>query len=151
MSQNEWLVRILRYLDSVLIHTSQNDWLVRVLFYLDTVLKHTSMNGWLVSFVVLSYCFWVFEVYLKCFERLVKSFITSSLPDSLDPLQFAYRSTDDAIALTLHTECCSLTTFQHSTPLCPPSSLWSSGTSGSTPPFMTGSWASWRADPRQCG
>ncbi|KAI3368159.1 hypothetical protein L3Q82_007893 [Scortum barcoo] len=43
---------------------------------------------------------------MKCFERLVKSFITSSIPDSLDPLQFAYRpnrSTEDAIALTLHT------------------------------------------------
>ncbi|KAL3065255.1 hypothetical protein OYC64_015434 [Pagothenia borchgrevinki] len=43
---------------------------------------------------------------MKCFERLVKSFITSSLPESLDPLQFAYRanrSTDDAIALTIHT------------------------------------------------
>ncbi|KAI3369351.1 hypothetical protein L3Q82_007588 [Scortum barcoo] len=24
---------------------------------------------------------------MKCFERLVKSFITSSIPDSLDPLQ----------------------------------------------------------------
>lgn len=46
------------------------------------------------------------SIFIKCFERLVKSFITSSLPDSLDPLQFAYRanrSTDDAIALTLHT------------------------------------------------
>ncbi|KAI3375668.1 hypothetical protein L3Q82_003976 [Scortum barcoo] len=43
---------------------------------------------------------------MKCFEWLVKSFITSSIPDSLDPLQFAYRpnrSTEDAIALTLHT------------------------------------------------
>ncbi|KAI3363873.1 hypothetical protein L3Q82_001467 [Scortum barcoo] len=43
---------------------------------------------------------------MKCFERLVKSFITSSIPDSLDPLQFAYRpnrSTEDAIVLTLHT------------------------------------------------
>ncbi|KAI3352055.1 hypothetical protein L3Q82_020870 [Scortum barcoo] len=43
---------------------------------------------------------------MKCFEKLVRSFITSSLPDSLDPLQFAYRpnrSTEDAIALTLHT------------------------------------------------
>ncbi|KAI3352575.1 hypothetical protein L3Q82_005511 [Scortum barcoo] len=43
---------------------------------------------------------------MKCFERLVKLFITSSIPDSLDPLQFAYRpnrSTEDAIALTLHT------------------------------------------------
>ena len=46
------------------------------------------------------------SIIMKCFERLVKTFITSSLPDSLDPLQFAYRanrSTDDAIALTLHT------------------------------------------------
>ncbi|KAI3353887.1 hypothetical protein L3Q82_005089 [Scortum barcoo] len=43
---------------------------------------------------------------MKCFERLVKSFITSSILDSLDPLQFAYRpnrSTEDAISLTLHT------------------------------------------------
>ncbi|KAI3363586.1 hypothetical protein L3Q82_001176 [Scortum barcoo] len=46
---------------------------------------------------------------MKCFERLVKSFITSSIPDSLDPLQFAYRpnrSTEDAFHrphLTLHT------------------------------------------------
>ncbi|KAI3367123.1 hypothetical protein L3Q82_008193 [Scortum barcoo] len=41
---------------------------------------------------------------MKWFECLVKSFITSSLPDSLDPLQFAYRPsrlTEDAIALTL--------------------------------------------------
>ena len=41
---------------------------------------------------------------MKCFERLVKDHITSTLPDTLDPLQFAYhpnRSTDDAI--TLHT------------------------------------------------
>ena len=46
------------------------------------------------------------SIIMKCFERLVKTFITSSLPDSLDPLQFAYRanrSTDDAIALTIHT------------------------------------------------
>ena len=36
----------------------------------------------------------------------VKDHITSTLPDKLDPLQFAYcpnRSTDDAIAITLHT------------------------------------------------
>ena len=42
----------------------------------------------------------------KCFERLVRDIICSSLPATLDPLQFAYRrnrSTDDAIALTLHT------------------------------------------------
>ena len=41
---------------------------------------------------------------MKCFERLVKGHITSTLPDTLDPLQIAYRpnrSTDDAI--TLHT------------------------------------------------
>ncbi|KAK3573820.1 hypothetical protein QTP86_032910, partial [Hemibagrus guttatus] len=27
---------------------------------------------------------------MKCFERLIRDFITSSLPDTLDPLQFAY-------------------------------------------------------------
>lgn len=43
---------------------------------------------------------------MKCFERLVKPLICSSLPPTLDPMQFAYwsnRSTDDAIALTMHT------------------------------------------------
>jgi gmma-aminobutyric acid receptor subunit gamma/cGMP-dependent protein kinase 2 len=43
---------------------------------------------------------------MKCFERLVKDHITSNLPVTLDPLQFAYRpnrSTDDAIATTLQT------------------------------------------------
>ncbi len=42
----------------------------------------------------------------KCFEKLVRDYICSVLPASLDPLQFAYRSnrsTDDAIAFTLHT------------------------------------------------
>ena len=43
---------------------------------------------------------------MKCFERLVKDNITSTLPDTLDPLQFAYRpnrSTDNAISIALHT------------------------------------------------
>lgn len=43
------------------------------------------------------------SVIMKCFERLVKDHITSILPDTLDPLKFAYRpnrSTDDAIALS---------------------------------------------------
>ncbi len=42
----------------------------------------------------------------KCFEKLIRDHICSVLPASLDPLQFAYRrnrSTDDAIAFTLHT------------------------------------------------
>jgi hypothetical protein len=46
------------------------------------------------------------SVIMKCFERLVKDHITSTLPDILDPLPFAYRpnrSTNDAIAITLHT------------------------------------------------
>uniref|UniRef100_A0A8L0DJB6 Reverse transcriptase domain-containing protein n=1 Tax=Oncorhynchus mykiss TaxID=8022 RepID=A0A8L0DJB6_ONCMY len=46
------------------------------------------------------------SVIMKCFERLVKDHITSTLPDTLDSLQFAYRpnrSTDDAISTTLHT------------------------------------------------
>jgi hypothetical protein len=43
---------------------------------------------------------------MKCFERLVKDHITSTLPVTLEPLQFAFhpnRSTDDANAITLHT------------------------------------------------
>ncbi|KAK1784137.1 hypothetical protein P4O66_021150, partial [Electrophorus voltai] len=46
------------------------------------------------------------SVVMKCFEKLVRDFITSSLPASMDPLQFAYcrnHSTDDAIAHLLHT------------------------------------------------
>ncbi|KAK1786701.1 hypothetical protein P4O66_017100 [Electrophorus voltai] len=46
------------------------------------------------------------SVVMKCFEKLVRDFITSSLPASMDPLQFAYRhnrSTDEAIAHLLHT------------------------------------------------
>ncbi len=45
-------------------------------------------------------------IFSKCFEKLVRDYICSVLPTSLDPLQFAYRSnrsTDDAIAFTLHT------------------------------------------------
>ena len=46
------------------------------------------------------------SVAMKCFERLVMAHINSILPDTLDPLQFAYhpnRSTDDTISITLHT------------------------------------------------
>ena len=46
------------------------------------------------------------SVIMKCFERLVKDHITSTLLGTLDPLQFAYRpnrSTDDAIAISLQT------------------------------------------------
>ncbi len=45
-------------------------------------------------------------IFSKCFEKLVREHICSVLPASLEPLQFAYRSnrsTDDAIAFTLHT------------------------------------------------
>jgi len=45
------------------------------------------------------------SVVMKCFEKLVKTFITSSLPPTLDPLQFAYspdRSINDAITFLLH-------------------------------------------------
>ncbi len=45
-------------------------------------------------------------IFSKCFEKLVREHICSVLPASLDPLQFVYRSnrsTDDAIAFTLHT------------------------------------------------
>ncbi len=42
---------------------------------------------------------------MKVFERLLKNHICSSIPVTLDPLQFAYcpnRSTDDAISQVLH-------------------------------------------------
>ncbi len=45
-------------------------------------------------------------IFSKCFEKLVRDYICSVLPASLDPLQFTYRSnrsTDNAIAFTLHT------------------------------------------------
>ena len=45
-------------------------------------------------------------VALTGFESLVKDHITSTLPDTLDPLQFDYhpnRSTDNAITVSLHT------------------------------------------------
>ncbi len=45
-------------------------------------------------------------IFSKCFEKLIRDYICSVLPASLDLLQFAYRSnrsTDDAIAFTLHT------------------------------------------------
>ena len=44
-------------------------------------------------------------IMMKCFHRLVMRHIKSTLPTSLDPLQFAYhsnRSTDYAISYTLH-------------------------------------------------
>ncbi len=44
-------------------------------------------------------------IMMKCFERLVMQKIKNSLPNTLDPLQFAYRpnrSTYDAISSTLH-------------------------------------------------
>ncbi len=44
-------------------------------------------------------------IMMQCFERLVMHHIKSSLPNTLDPFQFAYRpnrSTDDAISTTLH-------------------------------------------------
>ncbi len=45
------------------------------------------------------------SIVMKVFERLVKSHISSSIPVTLDPLQFTYRSnrsTDDAISHILH-------------------------------------------------
>ncbi len=68
-------------------------------------------------------------IFRKCFEKLIRDYICSVLPASLDPLQFAFcsnRSTDDAIAFTLLSptwkirtpmwECCSWTKVQHLTP-----------------------------------
>uniref|UniRef100_A0A4W5RMB7 Reverse transcriptase domain-containing protein n=1 Tax=Hucho hucho TaxID=62062 RepID=A0A4W5RMB7_9TELE len=46
------------------------------------------------------------SVAMKCFERLVMAHINTIIPETLDPLQFAYRpnrSTDYAISMALHT------------------------------------------------
>jgi hypothetical protein len=46
------------------------------------------------------------SVAMKCHERLVMAYINTIIPETLDPLQFAYRpnrSTDDAISIALHT------------------------------------------------
>jgi hypothetical protein len=46
------------------------------------------------------------SVAMKCFERLVMAHINTIMPETLDPLQFAYlpnRSTDDTISIALHT------------------------------------------------
>ena len=43
---------------------------------------------------------------MKYFERLVMAHINTFIPETLDPLQFAYRpnrSTDDGISIALHT------------------------------------------------
>ena len=45
------------------------------------------------------------SVAMKCFERLVMAHIYTIIPETLEPLQFAYcpnRSTDDVISITLH-------------------------------------------------
>ncbi|KAK6297541.1 hypothetical protein J4Q44_G00321240, partial [Coregonus suidteri] len=39
---------------------------------------------------------------MKCFERLVLAHINTIIPETLDPLQFAYRP-DEAISIALHT------------------------------------------------
>jgi hypothetical protein len=46
------------------------------------------------------------SVAMKCIEKLVMSQINTIIPETLDPLQFAYcpnRSTDDAISIALNT------------------------------------------------
>ena len=46
------------------------------------------------------------SVAMKCFERLVMAHINTIIPETLDPLQFAYHpniSTDDAISIAFHT------------------------------------------------
>ena len=46
------------------------------------------------------------SVAMKCFERQFMAHISTIIPETLDPLQFAYRtkrSTDDAISIALHT------------------------------------------------
>jgi hypothetical protein len=62
------------------------------------------------------------SVAMKCFESLVMAHFNTIIPETLDPLQFAYctnRSTDDAISIALHTAISHLdkrNMFQRSTP-----------------------------------
>lgn len=86
-------------------------------------------------------------------------------PDTLNPLQFAYRpdrSMNKAITIALHTAlihldkrnaysmwgCCSLTTALSSIPYCHLNSSQSSRPWDWTPPYATGSWTSWWVAPR---
>ena len=42
---------------------------------------------------------------MKCFETLVMAHINTIIPETIDPIQFAYRpnrSTNDAISIALH-------------------------------------------------
>jgi hypothetical protein len=44
---------------------------------------------------------------MKCFERLVMVHVNTIIPETLDPLQFAYRpnrSTNDEISIALHND-----------------------------------------------
>ncbi len=50
-------------------------------------------------------------IIMKCFEKLVRTYIVSTLPPSFDPYQFACRAkraTEDAIATALHSALCHL-------------------------------------------
>ena len=49
----------------------------------------------------------LFSVAMNCFERLVMVHINTIIPETLNPLQFAYRSnrsTDDTISIALNTD-----------------------------------------------
>jgi hypothetical protein len=49
------------------------------------------------------------SIAMKCFEMLVNDHINTIIPETLDPLQFAYRpnrSTDDAISIAISTLRC---------------------------------------------
>ncbi len=65
--------------------------------------KITCLNDW--KPVALSKCSET-PIFSKCFENIIRDYICSLLPASMDTLQFAYcinRSTDDAFAFTQHT------------------------------------------------
>jgi len=93
------------------------------------------------------------SIIMKCFQRLVMAQINSSLPDILDPLQFAYRrnrSTADAISLALHStvehldnkDTYLLTTAHRSTKLLPCNSSPNSMAWSLALPSAAGSWTS---------
>ena len=59
------------------------------------------------------------SVAMKCFERLVMAHINTIFPETLNPLQFAYRlnrSTDDAISIAFDTSL-SFPTWTKGTPM----------------------------------
>ena len=88
---------------------------------------------------------------MKCFERLVMAYINTIIPETLDPLQFAYRpnrSTNDAVCFVLYTALSHLD--KRNTYVRMLFIDYSSSLNNIVPSkhSATGSWTSWRSAPR---